>query len=138
MAEEAEQQQHAGAHFLAPAQLYASPAGEAALCSLYDATLAALPFQHEQLVVQTPSFGRVHVVVCGPADQPPLLLRCGAMAPAPFMLCAPALRPLIDRFRVYCPDLPCHRAWQLLGLCCAACCVLCMLCKARQAGARPT
>lgn len=103
--------------FLAPQQLYSSPAGEAALHRLYAATLAALPFAHEERWVQTASFGRVHVVVCGPPAGLPLLLLAGATAPTPFMLCAPSLRPLIERFRVYCPDLPCHGESGLDGLC---------------------
>ncbi|PRW44324.1 alpha beta hydrolase [Chlorella sorokiniana] len=64
--------------------------------------------EQQQQQQQTASFGRVHVVVCGPPAGPPLLLRHGTTAPAPFMLCAPSLGPLLDRFRVYCPDLPCH------------------------------
>ena len=93
--------------FLTPQQLYSSAAGEAALSRLYATTLAALPFPHEERWVQT-AFGRVHVVVCGPPAARPLLMWHGATAPAPFMLCAPSLRPLVERFRVYCPDLPCH------------------------------
>lgn len=103
--------------FLTPQQLYSSAAGEAALSSLYDTTLAALPFPHEERWVQT-AFGRVHVVVCGPPARRPLLLWHGATAPAPFMLCAPSLHPLVDRFRVYCPDLPCHGELPLLLLPC--------------------
>ncbi len=101
--------------FLTPQQLYSSAAGEAALRRLYATTLAALPFPHEERWVQT-AFGRVHVVVCGPSDGRPLLLWHGATAPAPFVLCAPSLRPLVARFRVYCPDLPCHGELLLLLL----------------------
>lgn len=118
MGQQQQQQQHGPtqqpAQLLAPQQLFSTAAGEAALRRLYAATLAALPFPFEERWVQTASFGRAHVVVCGPPAGHPLLLWHGSTAPAPYMLCTPSLRPLVDRFRVYCPDLPCHGKLLLL------------------------
>lgn len=93
---------------LDPAALYGSAAGATALRRLYDATLAALPFPHEQRLVRTASFGHAHVVVCGPSGAPPLVLWHGATTPAPFVLAAPSLAPLVQRLRIYAPDIPCH------------------------------
>ncbi|KAL4451883.1 hypothetical protein ABPG75_007545 [Micractinium tetrahymenae] len=87
-----------------PKPLYSSAEGEAALRRLYDDTLAALPFQHEERWVDTPSFGRAHVLVAGPEGAPPLMLWHGTAAPGPLML--RAFDPLVKRFRVYCPDIP--------------------------------
>lgn len=89
--------------------LYASVAGEAALRRHYDAGLAALKFPHEERQLDTPSFGRAHVTVCGPLGAPPLLLWHGTASPAPFML--PTVPELVERFRVYCPDIPCQGKW---------------------------
>lgn len=113
MAQRQQQRQQHGveqqpARLLTPQQLFSTAAGEAALHLLYAATLAALPFSYEDRWVQTASFGRDHVVVCGPPAGHPLLLWHGSTAPPPYMLCTPSLRLLVDRFRVYCPDLPCH------------------------------
>ena len=89
-----------------PPPLYHSAAGEQELRAHYDRTLAALPFPHEERFVETPSFGRVHVVVAGPPAGPPLVLWHGTATPAPFAL--GAFAPLVDHFRVYAPDLPCQ------------------------------
>lgn len=88
-----------------PPPLYTNTAGEAKLKQHYDATLASLPFPHEERWVDT-SFGRAHVVVCGAPDAPPLVLWHGTAAPAPFMLLA--VQPLLQHYRVFCPDIPCQ------------------------------
>ncbi|KAL4457788.1 hypothetical protein ABPG75_012653 [Micractinium tetrahymenae] len=96
------------AEVLQPAGLYASAAGEAALRQLYNSTAAALPLPHKERLVHTASFGRAHVLICGPPAAPPLMLWHGATTPAPFMLAAPSLAPLVQRFRIHAPDIPCH------------------------------
>jgi hypothetical protein len=89
-----------------PPPLYRSAAAEARFSLLYTQALQALPFPHEERLVQTPSFGSVHVTVCGPRGALPLLLWHGTAAPGPFML--PALEPLVERCRVFVPDIPCQ------------------------------
>lgn len=88
--------------------MYATKAGEAAIRQLYDRALASLPFPHEERTVTTASFGSTHVTLCGPPSARPLLLWHGTAAPAPYMLAA--LQPLVERFRIYCPDIPCQGA----------------------------
>lgn len=95
-------------HSPPPPTIYRSAAGEAAIRSLYDKTLAALPFEHEERLVQT-SFGTAHVVVCGPAAAPPLVVWHGMSTPAPIALGGSGLSDClvgIKRFRIYVPDLP--------------------------------
>lgn len=89
-----------------PPPLYYSPKGEAALAELYTEELSRLPLPYEQLSVDTPSFGRAHVLACGPRDAPPAVLWHGTASPGPFMLSAMA--PLAQRFRLFVPDLPCQ------------------------------
>ncbi|PRW44524.1 oxidoreductase [Chlorella sorokiniana] len=90
-----------------PPQLYFSPAGEAELWRHYDAAVATLPAPHTERYVQTASFGRVHVLECGPTDAPPLVLWHGTACPGPFMLSAGfGFRALTERFRVIVPDIP--------------------------------
>lgn len=86
-----------------PPPLYRNTGGEAAIRAVYDRLLAALPYDHEQRLVQT-SFGTAHVLVCGPADAEPLVLWHGMGAPGPTML--EGFAPLISRFRTYVPDMP--------------------------------
>lgn len=90
----------------APPPLYYGPAGEAALARLYDREMSRLPLPCEQLSVDTPTFGRAHVLACGPADAPPAVLWHGTAAPGPFMLSS--MVQLAERFRVYVPDIPCQ------------------------------
>lgn len=100
-----------------PPQLYFSPAGEAELRRLYDAAVADLPAPHTERFVQTPTFGQVHVLECGPPDAPPLVLWQGTACPGPFMLSAGfGFRALTERFRVIVPDVPlqceCDVGWR--------------------------
>ena len=90
-----------------PPTIYRSAAGEAAIRALYDKALAALPYEHAERLVET-SFGTAHVLVCGPADAPPLMLWSGFGVPAPFMV--RMCDPLLERqpFRVYVTDFPCQ------------------------------
>lgn len=87
-----------------PEPLYRSAEGEVALRQLYDAALAALRVPHVERWVDTPSFGRAHVLVAGQERAPPLVLWHGTAAPGPLML--RALDPLEARFKVFCPDIP--------------------------------
>ena len=103
----------------APVQeVYRNEAGRQQISSLYSRTLEALPFAHQELDVRTSSFGRVHVVVCGPPQAPPLMLWHGAAAPAPFMLTD--CKPLAERYRIYAPDLPCQGNRGLTAQCTAS------------------
>ena len=87
-----------------PRPLVTSAAGAAALRTLYDETLAGLPFPHECRWVQT-SLGRTHVLVAGAPGAPPCVVFHGTATPAPFM--AAGLGPeLLRRCRLYLPDLP--------------------------------
>ena len=86
-----------------PPSPYRSAAGRAALHAHYNKALAALPYQHEEKLVET-SFGTAHVLVCGPADAPPLVLWHGMAVPGPFMI--RTLDPLVQHYRVYAPDHP--------------------------------
>lgn len=89
-----------------PPQLYYSAAGEAELQRLIDAALAALPAPHSERFVDTASHGRVHVLECGPAGAPPLVLWHGTASPGPLMLSPDSFGPLAERFRVIVPDIP--------------------------------
>lgn len=53
--------------------IYRSPQAETELMRLYDARLAAWPTPHESAFVDT-TYGRVHVIVAGPENAPPLVL----------------------------------------------------------------
>lgn len=90
-----------------PPELYFSAAGEAELRRQYDAALAALPAPHTERYVQTATFGRVHVLECGPAGAQPLVLWHGTACPGPFMLSSGfGFGGLTKRFRVIIPDIP--------------------------------
>jgi pimeloyl-ACP methyl ester carboxylesterase len=53
--------------------IYASPQVEARFMDMYDANLAEWPVPYEDIFVDT-AYGRVHVIVSGPQDAPPVLL----------------------------------------------------------------
>ncbi|KAL4433944.1 hypothetical protein ABPG75_000385 [Micractinium tetrahymenae] len=88
-----------------PPSLYYSAAGEAEINRLYDEALASLPFSHEERLLDTASFGKVQVIVCGPPDGQPLVVWHGAALPGPFLLHS-IFKPLAKRFRLYLPDIP--------------------------------
>lgn len=87
--------------------LYSSEAGERAVRAQYAAALAAIPFPHQERLIHTESFGAVHVIISGRSSAPPLMLWHAAAAPAPYAIAC--LAPLVARFRVFAPDLPCQR-----------------------------
>jgi pimeloyl-ACP methyl ester carboxylesterase len=53
--------------------IYKSPEVEAKLMDIYDAKMAEWPVPYEDVYVDT-DYGKVHVIVSGPEDAPPLLL----------------------------------------------------------------
>lgn len=53
--------------------IYKSPEYEAQLMDIYDAKMAEWPVPYEDVYVDT-DYGKVHVIVSGPEDAPPLLL----------------------------------------------------------------
>ncbi len=58
---------------------FRTPAGEAAFLAAYDAAMAPWPVPYDSIDVRS-RFGTTHVVICGPADAPPLVLLHGYMA----------------------------------------------------------
>ncbi len=56
-----------------PTSIYKSPQVEARFMEMYDAKMKAWPVPYEDVFVDT-SYGKVHVIVSGPEDAPPLLL----------------------------------------------------------------
>lgn len=56
--------------------VYRSPSARAAVLTAYDAAVAAWPVAATSRFVET-SFGRTHVLECGPKDAPPLVLLHG-------------------------------------------------------------
>lgn len=53
--------------------IYKSPEVEARLMEMYDARLAEWPVPYESVLVDT-AYGKVHVIISGPEDAPPVLL----------------------------------------------------------------
>ncbi len=84
-----------------PPTIYKSPAVKAEIMALYDAKLQACKLVYEERDVAT-SAGNTHVIVCGPADKPPVVLLHGINAGAPLAL--EAMRDLTDRYRIYAVD----------------------------------
>ena len=56
-----------------PTSIYNSPEIEASFLEIYDAKLEEWPVPYESVFVDT-AYGKVHVIVSGPQDAPPLLL----------------------------------------------------------------
>ncbi|MGY6535230.1 MAG: alpha/beta fold hydrolase [Pararhodobacter sp.] len=73
------------------------------MLAVYDRWLALLPAGVARTEVQT-RFGPTNVLVAGPEDAPPLMIHQGGNFPNPATL--HWFAPLMDRFRVYAPDLP--------------------------------
>lgn len=88
---------------LNPKPTHRSDTGRTALLAVYDRWLALLPAGVGRIEVQT-RFGPTNVLVAGPRDVPPLMIHQGGNFPNPATL--HWFAPLMDRFRVYAPDLP--------------------------------
>lgn len=56
-----------------PTSIYKSPEVEARFMEMYDEKMEAWPVPYESIFVDT-SYGKVHVIVSGPEDAPPVLL----------------------------------------------------------------
>ena len=89
--------------FLRAGPTYRSDTGREALLAVYDRWLALLPAGVGRIEVQT-RFGPTNVLVAGPEDEPPLIIHQGGNFPSTATL--HWFAPLMDRFRVYAPDLP--------------------------------
>ena len=89
--------------FLRARPTHRSDAGRAALLAVYVRWLALLPAGVARIEVQT-RFGPTNVLVAGPEDAPPLVIHQGGNFPNPATL--HWFAALMDRFRVYAPDLP--------------------------------
>jgi pimeloyl-ACP methyl ester carboxylesterase len=68
----------------------------------YDALLHKWPIPYESINIPT-SFGLTHVITCGPADAPPLVLLHGLQATA--LIWRPNVADLSRHFRVYAVDV---------------------------------
>lgn len=82
---------------------FRSPATQASFMAAYDQQLLAWPVPFETRYIPT-RFGPTHVVVCGPADAPPLLLLHGFHATA--MMWRTTVAELSRHYRCYMPDTP--------------------------------
>ncbi|UCC88650.1 MAG: alpha/beta fold hydrolase [Anaerolineales bacterium] len=56
-----------------PSSIYKSPEIEARFMEMYDARLEAWPVAYQSVFVDT-SYGKIHVIISGPEDAPPVLL----------------------------------------------------------------
>jgi pimeloyl-ACP methyl ester carboxylesterase len=80
---------------------YKSEAARDRIFKTYDSRLAIWPVPCETRFVET-TFGPTHLIACGPAAAPPLLLIHGLGSDATSWL--PNVSPLADRYRVYALD----------------------------------
>jgi pimeloyl-ACP methyl ester carboxylesterase len=85
-----------------PTSIYKSPQVKAQFMDIYDAKMKEWPVPYESLYVDT-SYGRVHAIVSGPEDAPPMLLLHASGVPAwSWMYNA---EELSQRYRIYAIDL---------------------------------
>lgn len=82
--------------------VYKSPEGYAAVAAAYDRVLASWPIPYETRMVRT-RFGETHVIDCGNADAPPLILLHGGMNCA--LMWISCIAELTPHFRIYAPDI---------------------------------
>ena len=81
---------------------FETPEGEQQFLAAYDAALKRWPVPFSEMDVSTP-FGTTHVIVCGPASAPPLVLLHGYMATA--TMWAPNIAAFSKDHRVYAVDV---------------------------------
>lgn len=82
--------------------VYKSPADYAEVAAAYDRVLDVWPVPCEEQMVRT-RYGDTHVIACGPAEAPPLMLLHGGINSALMWIsCIAALAP---HFRIYAPDI---------------------------------
>ena len=81
--------------------IYKSPKTEAQFMELYAAKLAEWPLPYESVFVDT-KYGKVHVIVSGPEDAPPLLLLHASAISAWSWI--PNIAVLGKRYRIYASD----------------------------------
>jgi pimeloyl-ACP methyl ester carboxylesterase len=81
--------------------LFRSPEQRARFIVKYDAVLADWPVPYEEVDVDT-SAGATHVIACGPASAPPLVLLHGATTTA--LMWRPVIEALSASYRCYCVD----------------------------------
>lgn len=86
-----------------PEQLYKSPDHYRAMMDQYDRSIARWPIPYETQFVET-RHGRTHVIVCGRADAPPLMIFHGWAANASALYTEYDLKRLGEVFRLYLPD----------------------------------
>ncbi|NJR12540.1 hypothetical protein HC776_01240 [bacterium] len=85
------------------ASVYKSPAAHQTMMDFYDSRLAKWPIPYETRFVET-RHGRTHVIVCGQADAPPLMIFHGWGANASAIYLEYDLVRLGQSFRLYLPD----------------------------------
>jgi pimeloyl-ACP methyl ester carboxylesterase len=83
--------------------LYKSPAAYRQMMAHYDTSLAAWPVPYETQYVET-RHGRTHVIICGRADAPPLMMFHGWAANASAAYGEYDIKRLGESFRLYLPD----------------------------------
>src|SRR5512141_2692619 len=82
--------------------VYKSPEGYAEVAAAYDRVLAAWPVPYEEHMVRT-SYGQTHVITCGAAEAPPLLLLHGGINCA--LMWISCIADLAPHFSIYAPDI---------------------------------
>jgi pimeloyl-ACP methyl ester carboxylesterase len=81
--------------------LFRSPEQRAQFIAKYDAVLAGWPVPYDEVDVVTDA-GDTHVIVCGPASAPPLMLLHGTTTTA--VMWRPVVEALSASYRCYCVD----------------------------------
>ena len=81
--------------------MFRSPGQRAQFIAKYDAVLAEWPVPYEEIDVDTDA-GATHVIACGPASAPPLILLHGTTTTA--VMWRPVIEALSASYRCYCVD----------------------------------
>jgi pimeloyl-ACP methyl ester carboxylesterase len=86
-----------------PINLFKSPKGQARYFGAYDAAMDLWPVPHESQFITT-SYGRTHVITCGPRSGYPLLVLHAGQASSTMWF--PNVAALAKQFRIYALDTP--------------------------------